>query len=301
VLTLNNPLALGGNNPGVNGTSAIHMTNGATLRTNQTNAATTIYAPITTSGNVTVNGPTVDNGTQAVNEFVINGGIGGTRNVTFNNTSNNNQIFTATLTGTPSTYTSTTTVSGTGTLKGSGSVNSSVTVSSGGTLASGTSIESLAVGGDLSFTTGSIFEYEMDKDALPNVAGDLTAVTGSLSLAGTVTLNLIETGIGSWELGNPIGDHFGSPTADKLTLISYNGTWNSGLFTYLGNLVQDDSGILINGQQWWFNYNDIDAGTNFTGDLGAATRFVTITVPEPAAALFGAIGTIILLRRRRLG
>jgi autotransporter-associated beta strand protein len=195
--------------------------------------------------------------------------------------------------------TSSTTISGTGTLKGSGSINSSVTIGSGGTLASGTSIESLAVGGDLSFTTGSAFQYELDKDAAPTVAGDLTAVTGSLSLAGTVTLSFVETGIGSWELGNPVGDHFGSPAADKLTLISYNGTWNGGLFTYLGNLVQDDSSIVINGQQWWFNYNDTDAGTNFTGDLGGATRFVTITVPEPQAALLGGLGLLALLRRRR--
>lgn len=195
--------------------------------------------------------------------------------------------------------TSTTTVSGTGTLKGGGSVNSNVTIDNGGTLASGTSIESLAVGGNLAFNNGSSFEYELDKDVAPTVAGDLTAVTGSLSLSGTVTLNIVETGTGSWEFGTPLGDAFGSPAADKLTLISYNGTWNGGLFTYLGNLVQDDSGILINGQQWWFNYNDTSAGTNFTGDLGGATRFVTITVPEPGAALLGGIGLLILIRRRR--
>ncbi len=196
--------------------------------------------------------------------------------------------------------TSTTTVSGAGTLKGSGSIASDVTVGSGGTLASGTSIESLAVGGNLSFTTGSSFEYELDKDAAANEAGDLTAVTGSLSLAGTVTLNLVETGVGSWELGSPLGDHFGSPAADKLTLISYNGTWNGGMFTYLGNLVLDDSEIFINGQQWFFNYNDTDAGINYTGDLGSATRFVTLTVPEPnVAALFGGLGMLALIRRRR--
>jgi fibronectin-binding autotransporter adhesin len=195
--------------------------------------------------------------------------------------------------------TSTTTVSGTGTLKGSGSINSSVTINSGGTLASGTSIESLAVDGDLSFTTASSFEYELDKDVAATVAGDLTAATGSLSLAGTVTLNLIESGVGSWELGTPLGDPFGSPAADKLTLISYNGTWNGGLFTYLGNLVADDSSIVLNGQKWFFNYNDTAAGTNYTGDLGAATRFVTMTVPEPRAALLGGLGLLALLRRRR--
>ncbi len=194
--------------------------------------------------------------------------------------------------------TSNVTVSGSGTLKGSGTISGSVTVNSGGTLASGTSIESLATG-TLSLTNLANFEYELDKDAAANVAGDLTAVTGNLSLAGTVNLSFLETGTGAWELGTPLGDHFGTTPSDKLTLISYTGTWNNGLFTYLGNLVPDDSGILINGQQWWFNYNDTDAGINFTGDLTGAT-FVTITVPEPnVAALLGALGTLILLRRRR--
>jgi autotransporter-associated beta strand protein len=195
--------------------------------------------------------------------------------------------------------TSDVTVSGTGsTLKGSGTIGGSVSIGSQGILASGTSIESLATGA-LSFTTGSNFQYELDKDALPGVAGDLTAVTGGLSLAGVVTLSFLETGSGSWELGNPLGNHFGITPADKLTLISYTGAWNGGLFTYLGNEVLDDSPIVIGGQQWWFNYNDIDAGTNFTGDLGSATSFVTITVPEPGAALIGSLGLLALLRRRR--
>jgi hypothetical protein len=194
--------------------------------------------------------------------------------------------------------TSTTIVSGTGTLKGSGTVNSSVTINSGGTLASGNSIESLIVGGNLSHTTGSNFQYELDADVAEK--GDLTAVSGSLSLTGTVNLNFIETGSGLWQLGNPVGDHLsGSPPADKLTLIAYNGTWNGGLFTYLGNIVPDNSPIILNGRQWWFRYNDTDAGDNFTGDLGAATRFVTMTVPEPSTVLLGGLGLLALLRRRR--
>lgn len=97
VLSLGNANALGGNNPGVNGTSGITMTNGATLRTSLINGAMTVYAPITTSGNVTINAPSVANTFQTFNEFMINGAIGGTGNVTFNNTVNDNEIFTVTL------------------------------------------------------------------------------------------------------------------------------------------------------------------------------------------------------------
>ena len=136
------------------------------------------------------------------------------------------------------------------------------------------------------------------------VSAGVFAVNGSLAntsattVSGTVTLNLLETGTGSWELGTPLGDHFGITPADKLTLISYNGTWNGGLFTYLGNVLLDDSYFMLNGQQWFLNYNDTDAGTNFTGDL-VGTNFVTMTVPEPGAALLGGLGLLALQRRRR--
>ena len=87
-LILNHANALGGNNPGVNGTSGITMADATTLRTPITNGGVTVYAPITTAGNVTINGPTTNTGTQTWNEFIVNGAIGGTGNVTFNNTVN---------------------------------------------------------------------------------------------------------------------------------------------------------------------------------------------------------------------
>jgi autotransporter-associated beta strand protein len=183
----------------------------------------------------------------------------------------------------------TTTTVGTGaTLQGSGSIGGSVTVQGGGTLAAGNSIESLTTGA-LTLEALSTFEYEINNDASPGVAGDLTAVTGNLTidLANTAVLTLGELGSGSWTIG------------EKLTLISYSGTWNGGLFDYSGTLA-DDSTFTFSGMEWLFNYNDTAAGTNYTGDL-TGTSFVTMTaVPEPRAALLGGLGLLVLLRRRRV-
>lgn len=179
---------------------------------------------------------------------------------------------------------------GTGaTLQGRGAISGSVTVQGGGTLASGNSIESLATGA-LTLQALSTFAYELNNDAMAGVAGDLTAVTGNLNIDLTTAaiLTLSDLGSGSWTVG------------DKLTLISYSGTWNGGLFEYDGSTLADDSNFNFSGMDWTFNYNDTGAGTNYTSDL-TGTRFVTMTaVPEPsAAALLGAFGVLALLRRRR--
>jgi autotransporter-associated beta strand protein len=182
-----------------------------------------------------------------------------------------------------------TTVGSGATLQGSGSIAGSVTVNDGGILATGNSIESLATG-TLSLLANSTLAYEIDNDALPGVAGDLTAVTGNLTLdSGNLTnLTLTELGLGSWTVG------------EKLTLISYSGTWNGGLFNYSSSTLADDSTFAFSGSQWSFNYDDTAAGDNYTGDL-TGLNFVTMTViPEPnVAALVGALGFILLLRRRR--
>lgn len=190
----------------------------------------------------------------------------------------------------------TTTIGNTGTLRGSGSIGGSVTIQSGGTIAAGNSIESLTTG-SLSMQAASTFAYEIDKDAVSTIAGDLTAVTGvlTLDLANTAILTLNELGTtGVWTAG------------EKLTLLSYSGGWNGGLFKYLGGTLNDDSTFTYSGTQWMFNYNDITAGTNYTGDLTnggvGVPSYVTMTaVPESSAALLGGLGMLILLRRRRNG
>jgi autotransporter-associated beta strand protein len=183
----------------------------------------------------------------------------------------------------------TTTVGSGGTLQGSGSITGSVTVQNGGTLATGNSIASLATGA-LSLQAGSTFAYEIDNGAAAGVAGDLTAVTGTLTidLGNAAILMLSELGSGSWSAG------------EKLTLISYSGAWNGGLFSYNSSALADDSTINFSSMEWLFNYNDTAAGTNYTGDL-TGTSYVTMTaIPEPnVAALLGGLGTLLLLRRRR--
>jgi autotransporter-associated beta strand protein len=229
----------------------------------------------------------------------LSGVISGTGALVKNNTG------TLSLTG-PNTYSGATTVSGGklavngslasassvtvqngGTLQGSGSIGGSVTIQNGGTLATGNSIESLATGA-LSLQALATFAQEINKDAAATVAGDLTAVTGNLTLdlGNTAILTLTELGSGSWSAN------------EKLTLISYSGTWNGGLFNYGGTLA-DDSTINFSGATWQFNYNDTVAGSNYTSDL-TGTSFVTMTViPEPnVAALLGGLGTLLLRRRR---
>lgn len=168
-------------------------------------------------------------------------------------------------------------------LEGTGSVAGAINVS--GVLAPGASIESFG-SGNVSFATGSTFAYELDS---ASINGDLLDSTGLLDIAAGTTLTLTELASGILAQGS------------KLTLISYSGGWvNTELFTYLGSSLADDSTITLGSNTWLFNYNDSTGGSNFTSDQAGASSFVTMTViPEPAAALLGGIGFLILLRRRR--
>jgi autotransporter-associated beta strand protein len=163
------------------------------------------------------------------------------------------------------------TVGAAGTLGGTGSVSGSVTVS--GTLAPGASIESLGSGA-LTFNTGSIYSYEINGSAPLASAADLMDSTGSLTINTGVTLSL--SGGGSF------------PGGTKLTMISYNGTWNGGTFTGYA----DDSFLAFGGQQYIINYNDVTPGGNFLADTAGALGFVTLTaVPELSSVLgFGLTG-----------
>ena len=256
---------------------------------------------VLTGGGITLG---VDNGSGTFSGVIGNSSFGGsafsitkvgsgTQTLTGTNTYNGATIVTSGVLAVNGSLGFTTTTIGSGaTLQGSGSIAGSVTVQSGGTLATGNSIESLATGA-LSLLANSTFAYEINKDAVAGIAGDLTAVSGGLTidLSSLAVLTISELGISSnsWSIG------------DKLTLISYSGAWNNGVFNYNNNTLADDSTITYSGAQWLFNYNDTAAGTNYTGDL-IGSSFVTMTViPEPnVAALIGGFGVLLLFRRRRV-
>lgn len=186
--------------------------------------------------------------------------------------------------------TSTTVQSG-GTLRGSGSITGSVTVENGGIIAAGNSIESLQTG-SLTLLAEGTFAQEINKDAASGVAGDLTSVNGGLTLdlsnAAILTLSELGTGAGTWDIG------------EKLTLLSYSGAWNGGLFSYAGNTLANGSTFQFSGADWQFKYNDTNAGTNYTADLLAGSSYVTMTViPEPSASLLAVLSLLSLVHRRR--
>ena len=175
------------------------------------------------------------------------------------------------------------------TLQGSGSIGGSVTITSAGTLSPGNSIESIAMG-TLTFESGSNFIHEVDSTATVGRQADLVHVDGNLNIAnGTTTLTLTDLA-GSWNWANDT----------KFTMINYSGTWNGGLFVMNGDVLEDDSNIIIaDGKGWRINYNDTTGGSNYSSEQ-TYSKFVTLTaIPEPTVVTLGGFGALLLLRRRR--
>lgn len=178
-----------------------------------------------------------------------------------------------------------------GLLGGSGQIAGAVTVQAGGILAPGASIESLATG-SLSLLDGAVLAAELDSAAALPTAADLLRITGDLSLAGAVTLDLVDLA------ANPLP--FGGGTA--LSLINYSGSWNGGLFTLEGQSLADGGSFSLGGQTWIIDYDAGSGGVNFAAEYLPEGSFVNIVaVPEPATIMLvmAAAGYAFVLRPRR--
>jgi autotransporter-associated beta strand protein len=193
------------------------------------------------------------------------------------------------MTGT-STYGGTTTVNA-GTLLVDGSISGAVTVAGGtlggvgsvgaivansGTVAPGASIGTLSAT-SLTMNGSSTFSLEINSNTL---ATDLLSTTGPLTLdvANTVFLSGVDGGASTLTLGQ------------KFTFITYNGTWNGGLFRVGGVPILDDA------TQFTLGVNTYSIDYNLDGN-----KVALVVVPEPgiAASLLGGFGMLVGLQRIR--
>jgi uncharacterized protein with beta-barrel porin domain len=185
-------------------------------------------------------------------------------------------------------------------LGGTGSIAGNVNVS--GTLAPGASIESLYVGGNLTFANGSIFAYEMDSSETDNaIAADFQKVFGNLALSGTVTLDLTDLAA--------IPAAFAPDTT--LTLINYVGSLSGGFFYGDTPALLNDGDTLTAGLNTWkISYGATTGGLNFATqyDPSLDSKFINLTlsltaIPEPGSllALGCLVGSGAFLRTRRRG
>ena len=192
-----------------------------------------------------------------------------------------------------------------GTLGGSGSIAGTVAVANGGTLAPGNSIDVFATGA-ASFTSGSIFDYEVDSSDLSvsslGTAADLLVVTGDVTITPGTVLNFADL--------NASPQAFVEDTT-IFAMINYTGSL-AGTFRYNGTALADGSRFTVGSQMWEIDYDYAYTGSNiqplnYSADFLPASdtqTFVTVTaVPEPSTyvmlAIAGGIAAVAARRRRK--
>ncbi|HEY8965051.1 MAG TPA: autotransporter-associated beta strand repeat-containing protein, partial [Candidatus Methylacidiphilales bacterium] len=162
------------------------------------------------------------------------------------------------------------------TFGGSGTVGGAVTVGSGGVLAPGSDAATIGTFSIASatLTDGAALAFDINTAA---GTSDLLALSGNLSLSGTVGLTLNDLGGGAAFNGT-------------LTLATYSGAWNGGLLTYNGVALADGSSFVYGADSYTIHY-----GANALTLTGMAA------IPEPPVWLLAAVGLggAMLMRARR--
>jgi hypothetical protein len=133
----------------------------------------------------------------------------------------------------------------------------------------------------------------MNKPMPLSVAADLLRVNGNVTISGTVSLDLVDLAASPAPF----------PAGTTLSLVSYSGSWNGGLFSVGGTAVADGGSLAIGTQIWTIDYDAVSGGMNFSADYLPGGRFVNLTaVPEPATLgllLAGLSCAARLITRRR--
>jgi autotransporter-associated beta strand protein len=254
---------------------------------------------ITAASSITTQGTNALQFETNVGTIVVNANISGSAGVTKLNGPANGFL---TLSGLNNTYTGATVVNAgvftvTGalvntsavtvalgtTLRGTGTINPAALTTISGTLEAGNATSPIGTFsmGSLTMNAGSTFSLQLDSSLetidLVNVAGNLTLDLGDATVLTVSDLAAIST---------PLS--FGT----TLTFLDYTGTWNGGLFTFGGNVIEDDTSTFVVGANTFtINYN---------GGVGGTDVQLT-AVPEPGAwiSLLSGLGLLAGLQRLR--
>jgi fibronectin-binding autotransporter adhesin len=171
-----------------------------------------------------------------------------------------------------------------GALGGTGNIAGSVNVGTSGTLTpGGNSIGTLATG-PLTFAANATLALDINFTARTT---DKTTINGALSLDGSNTTVLSITDL------QPIAQF----TSFNLQFLDYSTTWNGGLFTVGGVVIDDfDATTNFNSTAFFVGPNRYKIDYNFNGG-----HVALLSVPEPGSLALIAGGVALLggMRRRR--